>query len=144
MESKSMSACPLHGVGVFPGYLIGRRLERVVAPWDRYGTEPPSGPLEVWLIDSEAVATRVATGSDGCLVVETSHPRRGYDMAESGRVEVTETSGTTPFAGHIGETVQAVSEEGAPGSGRTALEITFDSGTVRCETWSGELRLSGT
>ncbi|WP_243459856.1 MULTISPECIES: hypothetical protein [Streptomyces] len=128
---------------MFPGYMIGRRLERVVASWHRYGTEPPSGPLDVWLIDSEAVATRVTTGSDWCLVVETSDPHTGYDMAESGRVEVTETSGTTPFAGHIGETVQAVSEEGAPGSGRTALEITFDSGTVRCETWSGELRLSG-
>jgi hypothetical protein len=96
----------------------------------------------VWLIDSEAVSTRITTGSDWCLIVEASAPFAGYDMAESGRVEVAPVSGETPFADHLGETVLAVSEESVPESGRTALEIVFDSGRVRCETWSGDLRLS--
>ncbi|MFH9419164.1 hypothetical protein [Streptomyces sp. NPDC017529] len=49
----------------------------------------------------------------------------------------------TPFADHLGETVLAVREEAGPDTGRLALEIAFDSGRVRCETWSGEdLRLS--
>ncbi|MEU3402179.1 hypothetical protein [Streptomyces filamentosus] len=142
MESKRESECPLHGAGVRPDYLVGRRLEQVVASWHVYGSEAPSGPLDVWLIDSEAVATRITTGSDWCLIVETSDPFAGYDMAESGRVEVAPISGEIPFADHLGETVLAVSEESVPGSGRIALEITFDAGRVRCETWCGDLRLS--
>lgn len=63
-------------------------------------------------------------------------------MAESGRVEVAPISGETPFADHLGETVLAVSEEGDPDSGRLSLEISLGSGRVRCETWSGNLRLS--
>ncbi|WP_053648343.1 MULTISPECIES: hypothetical protein [unclassified Streptomyces] len=142
MESKIVSECPLHGGGVGPDYLVGRHLEQVVASWHLYGSEAPSGPLDVWLIDSEAVATRITAGSDWCLIVETSDPFEGYDMAESGRVEVTPISGETPFADHLSETVLAISEECVPDSGRIALEITFDSGHVRCETWSGDLRMS--
>ncbi|MFZ4247571.1 hypothetical protein ACOZDF_20040 [Streptomyces griseoincarnatus] len=74
--------------------------------------------------------------------MEASTPFAGYDMAESGRIEVAPISGGTPFADHLGEMVLAVSEESVPDSGRIALEITFDSGRVRCETWSGDLRLS--
>jgi hypothetical protein len=53
----------------------------------------------------------------------------------------------TPYRGfHRGtgrfRTVLAVREEGAPESGRLALEITFGSGRVRCDTWSGDLRLA--
>ncbi|MGW8361861.1 hypothetical protein ACWGK1_14970 [Streptomyces wedmorensis] len=96
----------------------------------------------MWLIDSEAVSTRITTGSDWCLIAEASAPFAGYDMAESGRVEVASVNGETPFADHLGETVLAVSQESIPDSGRIALEITFDSGRVRCETWSGDLRLS--
>ncbi|MGV9245420.1 hypothetical protein [Streptomyces sp. NPDC003710] len=113
-----------------------------MASWHLHGTEAPPGPLDVWLIDSEAVTTHITTGSDWCLIVETSAPFTGYEMAESGRIEVASISGETPFADHLGNTVLAVSEEGAPDSGRLALEITFDSGRVRCETWSGDLRLS--
>ncbi|MFE1230272.1 hypothetical protein [Streptomyces sp. NPDC058745] len=142
MESKRGSECPLHGAGVRPDYLVGRRLEHVVASWHLYDSEAPSGPLDVWLIDSETVATRITTGSDWCLIVEASDPFAGYDMAESGRVGVAPVSGETPFADHLGETVLAVSEESVPVDGRIALEITFDSGRVRCETWSGDLRLS--
>ncbi len=132
----------MHGVGVRPDYLVGRRLEQVVASWHLYGSEAPSGPLDVWLIDSEGVATRITTGSDWCLIVEASDPFAGYNMAESGRVEVASISGETPFADHLGATVLAVSEESVQDNGRIALEITFDSGRVRCETWSGDLRLS--
>ncbi|GHA08128.1 hypothetical protein GCM10010372_04310 [Streptomyces tauricus] len=53
-----------------------------------------------------------------CLIVETFAPFAGYDMAESGRIEM------------------------APISGRISLEITFGSGRVRCDTWSGDLHLS--
>ncbi|MEU6986384.1 hypothetical protein ABZ946_23590 [Streptomyces sp. NPDC046324] len=71
------------------------------------------------LIDSEAVATRITTGSDWCLIVEASDPFAGYDMAESDRVEVAPISGETPFADHLGETVPAVSEESVPDNGRS-------------------------
>ncbi|MFC8914883.1 hypothetical protein ACFT5C_03845 [Streptomyces sp. NPDC057116] len=137
-----MSECPLHGGGARPDHLVGRRLERAVGSWHLHGSDDPSGPLDVWLIDSEAVATHINAGSDWCLIVETSDPIEGYDMAESGRVVVAPIGGETPFAGHLGETVLAVGEESDPDSGRLALEITFDSGSVRCETWSGDLRLS--
>ncbi|MER7540993.1 hypothetical protein ABTX77_40510 [Streptomyces sp. NPDC097704] len=96
----------------------------------------------MWLIDSDAVATRITAGSDWCLTVETSDPFEGYDVAESGRVEVAPISSETPFAHHLGETVLAVSEESVPGSGRIALEITFTSGLVLCETRSGNLCIS--
>lgn len=142
MESPRANECPLHGVGVRPDYLVGRRLEQVVASWHLYGSDAPSGPLDVWLIDSEAVATHITAGSDWCLIVETANCVAGYDMAESGRVEVAAISDETPFADHLGETVLEVSEAGAPDSGRLALEITFGSGRVRCDSWSGDLRLS--
>ncbi|MGY3340908.1 hypothetical protein ACVW0K_007007 [Streptomyces filamentosus] len=142
MESKKGNECPLHGAGVRPDYLVGRRLEHVVASSHLYDSETPSGPLDVWLIDSEGGATRITTGSDWCLIVEAADPYAGYDMTESGRVEAAPVSGETPFAEHLGETVLAVSEEHVPVNGRISLEITFDSGRVRCETCSGNLRLS--
>ncbi|MCD9145633.1 hypothetical protein [Streptomyces albireticuli] len=125
-----------------PEYLVGRRLEQVVASWHLYGSKAPSGPLDVWLIDSGQVSTHVTTGSDWCLTVERSAPYASYDMAESGRVEVAPVRGRTPFADHLGETVRAVSEERDPNTGRVALEIAFDSGRVRCDAPSGNLRLS--
>ncbi|MGW2706728.1 hypothetical protein [Streptomyces sp. NPDC001340] len=63
-------------------------------------------------------------------------------MAELGRVEVAPVNGETPFADHLGERVLAVCEIAASNTGRLALEISLDSGRVRCNTWSGELRLS--
>ncbi|WP_241777465.1 hypothetical protein [Streptomyces sp. CT34] len=65
-------------------------------------------------------------------------------MAKLGRVEAAPIRSETPFADHLGETMRAVSEERDPGTGRIALEITFDSGRVRCGTWSGDLCLSST
>jgi hypothetical protein len=52
----------LHGVGGRPDYLVGRRLERVVASWRMYGTD---ASLDVWLIDGTEVAIHVTAGSDG-------------------------------------------------------------------------------
>ncbi|WP_234317894.1 hypothetical protein [Streptomyces rimosus] len=60
----------------------------MVASWHQYVSEAPSGPLDVWLIDSAEDSTHVTTGSDWCLIVERSVPFGGYEMAESGRVEV--------------------------------------------------------
>lgn len=142
MEPKRGNECPLHGIGVRPDHLAGRRLTHVVASRHLSDSEAPSGPLDVWLIDSEAVATHITTGSDWCLVVELAAPFAGYDMAESGRIEIAPIDAKSPLAAHLGETVLAVSEETAPGSGRLALEVTFESGRVRCETWSGDLRVS--
>ncbi|MFQ6197666.1 hypothetical protein [Streptomyces sp. NPDC000405] len=96
----------------------------------------------MWLIDSEAVATHVTTGTDWCLIAETSAPFAGYDMAEAGRIEVASTSDETSFRDHLGNTVLAIGEESDLDGRRLALEITFGSGRIRCETWSGELRLS--
>lgn len=141
---RTNDCCPLHGSGVRPDYLVGRRLEQAVASWHVYNTEPPSGPLDVWLIDSEAVATHITTGSDWCLIVEMAAPFAEYDMAESGRVKVTPISSEPPLADHLGETVLAVSQETESNSGRIALELAFESGRVRCDTWSGNLRLSST
>ncbi|MFI7008872.1 hypothetical protein [Streptomyces sp. NPDC050145] len=142
MEPKQWNECPVHGAGVRPDYLVGRHLERVLASWHFYGTEPRTGPLDVWLIDSEGDVTHVTTGSDWCLIVETSAPHEGYDMAEAGRVEVAPIDSEFPIAAHFGETILSVHDEADPGAGRLALELTFDSGRVRCDTWSGDMRLS--
>ncbi|MGW5532317.1 hypothetical protein [Streptomyces xanthochromogenes] len=48
----------------------------------------------------------------------------------------------TPFAAYLGEAVLAVSEEFEPKTGRNALEVTFASGRIRCDSWAGDLRLS--
>lgn len=135
-------ACALHGNGAHPGLLVGRRLERVTASWHLYGEEGPSGPLDVWLLDGAGGSTRVTTGSDWCLVVETAAPFEGYDMGGYGRVEVVRDDGGTPFATRTGERVLAVREEWGPGGGRRSLEVVFGSGAVRCESWSGDLLLS--
>ncbi|MEU6343308.1 hypothetical protein ABZ883_20480 [Streptomyces sp. NPDC046977] len=142
MEPKRLDKCPLHGAGARPDYLVGRRLERVLASWHLYSTVPLTGPLDLWLIDSEEAATHVTPGSDWCLIVETSAPSEGYEMAESGRVEVAPIHSEAPFADHLGETILGVHNEADPDTGRRALELTFEAGRVRCETWSGDLRLS--
>ncbi|MDT0343666.1 hypothetical protein [Streptomyces litchfieldiae] len=141
-ESARWHECPLHGRGVRPEYLVGRWLAQVFTSRHRNGAGPPSGPLDAWLIDGEGGSTRITIGTDWCLIVETSAPHEGYDMGEWGRVEVAPVHTETPFANHVGETVLAIREEGAPATGRLALEITFPSGRVRCESWAGDLRLS--
>ncbi|MGW1530892.1 hypothetical protein [Streptomyces aureus] len=141
MESERLYECPLHGSGVRPAYLVGRRLERVIVSRLLRDAEPASEPLDVWLIDGNEDATHITIGSDWCLIVESRAPYKGYDMAEYGRVEVGPAAHETPFVEHLGETVLAVREEGSE-HGRLALEITFPSGRVRCDGWEGDLRLS--
>ncbi|MFI1655001.1 hypothetical protein ACH4ZU_08785 [Streptomyces sp. NPDC020472] len=100
--------------------------------WHLYDSEAPSGPLDVWLIDSEAVATRITTASDWCLIVETSEPFAGYDTAKSGRVEVAPISGETPFTDHLGETTLAVSDRSnAPHIDRQATGVAPAAPTPR-------------
>lgn len=138
-----MNQCPLHGSGARPEALVGRRLVSVFAAWDRSGGEAAEDPLEVWLIDDQGSSVHITTGSDWCLVVESTSPHEGYDMAEWGRVEVAPVGDRTPFAAHLGEDVLAVREEFEPLTGRIALEVTFASGRVRCDSWAGDLRLDG-
>ncbi|MFF8959723.1 hypothetical protein [Streptomyces sp. NPDC014894] len=143
MNARKRDGCPLHGPGVRPEHLVGRRLERVLASWHRHGSDAPYGPLDIWLVDSEGDSTLVTTGSDWCLIVESSAPFEGYDMRECGRVEVVPDRNETPFAARVGETVLAVREEWEQDDGRTALEIVFDSGAVvRCGSRAGDLVLS--
>lgn len=121
---------------------MGRRLAEVVGSWHVYGGDPPAGPLDVWLIDDRGAAVHLTTGSDWCLIVEASKPHAGYDMGDWGRVTVATTDEETPFAAHLGEDVVEVREEHAPNTGRVALELTFPTGRVRCESWAGDLRLT--
>ncbi|MCC8248624.1 hypothetical protein [Saccharothrix luteola] len=134
--------CGLHGAGTDPRRLVGRRLERVIAAWHHYGSEVPTDPLDVWLVDDQEGCTHVTTGSDWCLIVEGSPPHEGYDMQEYGRVEVGPIGGETPFARHLGEEVLAVAQEYEPRTGRIALDLVFPSGRVRCRCREGDLRLS--
>ncbi|WP_030666521.1 hypothetical protein [Streptomyces rimosus] len=142
MESARLNECPLHGAGLDSDHLVGQRLERIVASWHRQHRKASSCLLDVWLIGRDGIATRVTTGSDWCLIVERSTPYEGYDMGDAGRVEVAPVQDETPFTAHLGEAVLAVREEADAVTGRLALDITFESGRVRCQSWAGELRLS--
>lgn len=134
--------CPLHGAGVSAQSLVGRRLAEVVGSWHLYGRDAPTGPLEVWLIDDLGAAIHLTTAADWCLIVEASEPHAGYDMGDPGRVTVGVIGEGMPFADHVGEDVVEVREEHAPNTGRVALELTFPTGRVRCESWAGDLRLT--
>ncbi|MER5966628.1 hypothetical protein [Streptomyces sp. NPDC002057] len=141
MTSEMPPACPLHGAGLDARSLVGRRIEGVVASWHLYGEDDPEGPLDVWLMDEHGDAVLVTTGSDWCLILEASAPHEGYEMAESGRVTVGPAGDETPLAAHLGEEILAVREEYEPRTGRTALELSFPTGGVRCDSWAGDLRL---
>ncbi|MET9964298.1 hypothetical protein ABZ128_35330 [Streptomyces sp. NPDC006326] len=135
--------CPLHGAGTDPTRLVGRTISRIVASWHVYEGERSEAPLDVWLIDSEGESTRISTGSDRCLIVESAAPHEPYDMGEWGRIEVGEDLGDHPFLRHLGETVATVAEFAAPDTGRTRLEIGFPDGDrVRADCWEGDLRLT--
>ncbi|MFD0531464.1 hypothetical protein ACFQ1I_40585 [Kitasatospora arboriphila] len=112
-----------------------------MASWHVYGGRRDGTPVDLWLIDDHGVSTHLMSGTDWCLVVEASEPYEGYDMGEWGRIDVWPTQEETPFACHIGDAVLGVREEWEPRTGRVALELDFSSGGVRCEGWSGELRV---
>lgn len=135
--------CPLHGAGTDPTRLVGRTIRRVVASWHISDGERSEAPLDVWLLDSDGESTRITTGSDACLIVESEPPHEPYDMGEWGRVEVGEDLGDHPFLRHLGETVESVAEFALPAQGRTHLEIGFPDGTrVRADCHEGDLRLT--
>jgi hypothetical protein len=133
--------CPLHGNGVDPTGLVGRRIKQVVASWHVFGGAP-DGPLDVWLIDDDGACTHITAGSDWCLIVEASQPSESYDMAEYGRIEARPVNEETPLAGHVGERVIAVREQVEPRTGRTGLDLVFASGTVHCDSGTGDLLLT--
>lgn len=141
MESQEPNGCPLHGGGAAAQSLVGRLLTEVVGSWHVDDGATPVGPLDVWLVDDLGATVHVTAGSDWCLIVEESAPHTGYDMGDSGRVTVGEIGDGTPFTDHIGKSVLAVREEHEPNTGRVALEISFPSGRVRCESRAGDLRL---
>ncbi|MET9463489.1 hypothetical protein ABZY44_01475 [Streptomyces sp. NPDC006544] len=135
--------CPLHGAGTDPTRLVGRTLRRVVASWHISDGERSEAPLDVWLFDSAGESTRITTGSDACLIVESAAPHAPYDMGEWGRVEVGEDLGDHPFLRHLGESVESVAEYALPARGRTHLEIGFPDGArVRADCYDGDLRLT--
>lgn len=142
MDSEKVTSCPLHGAGADPQVLVGRRLENVTGAWHRGGDETPDGPVSVWLSVGQGASVQVTAGADWCLLVELSDPHEGYGMDDLGRVKVAPLGERTPFAEHLGEPVLAVREEHEPRTGRIALELTFASGRVRCESWGGELFIS--
>ncbi|MFF2147418.1 hypothetical protein [Kitasatospora sp. NPDC058190] len=134
-----LPACRAHGPGLDPADLVGRTLTRIVAAWHVYEGRLDPIPADLWLIDDRGEATRLASGTDWCLEVEASAPYEGYDMGEWGRIEVGPADAETAFARHLGRPVLAAREEHEPTTGRMALELDFPDGTVRCESYAGEL-----
>ncbi|RLV04336.1 hypothetical protein CTZ27_10205 [Streptomyces griseocarneus] len=140
MESSSPPTCPLHGPGIDPSSLMGVRVERVVTSRFVPSDGEEGGPDDIWLIDDAGVSTWITTGSDWCLIVEASRPTDGYDLGAQGRVEVAPDR-RTPFERHVGERVVSVQERWEPATGRVGLRIGFESGSVVCDAWGGDLRL---
>ncbi|MEV6110218.1 hypothetical protein AB0M28_36775 [Streptomyces sp. NPDC051940] len=75
MTSPEGHGCPLHGAGVDPGRLVGRRIQRMLTAWHRHGTDDATDPLEVWLGDDRDDFTHITTGSDWCRVHQRCEPR---------------------------------------------------------------------
>ncbi|MEV7417188.1 hypothetical protein [Streptomyces sp. NPDC089919] len=134
--------CPLHGSGADPTRLVGRSLVRVTASWHVYDGERSEAPLDVWLTDGEGETTRITTGSDHCLIVESGPPHEPHDVGEWGRIEVGEDLGDHPFLRHLGEEIASVAEFALPEEGRSRLEVVFPGGRVICDCHEGDLRLT--
>ncbi|HYH28956.1 MAG TPA: hypothetical protein VD903_01120 [Pseudonocardia sp.] len=65
-------------------------------------------------------------------------------MGGFGRVEVGPVpEDDAPLARHLGATVLAAVEEHEPLTGRVAATLTFPAGQVRCESWNGDIRITG-
>ncbi|MFE3198737.1 hypothetical protein [Embleya sp. NPDC059237] len=131
--------CLLHGPGIDPASLVGSRLVQVMASWHTHDGQPADDLVEVWLIDDRGGSTNIASGTDWCLMVESSEPESGFDMGDWGRIEVRSVRDETPLAAHLGELVLGVRQEWVPATGRVALELDFSSGGVRCESRGGDL-----
>jgi len=114
-----------------------------VAAWYCHASEDAADPLEIWLVDDVGDRIRVTSGSDWCLIVDDAAPFTGYDLGESGRVEVVASERGTPFASHVGEVVLAVHQKFDARTGRVSLEICFPTGSVHCRSHRGNLHLDG-
>ncbi|MFI9269393.1 hypothetical protein ACIGXM_01515 [Kitasatospora sp. NPDC052896] len=134
-------ACPLHGSGIDPSTLLGRRLVRLSASWHSQEGQPVDGPVELWLGDDQGGSTGISIGTDWCLLVEASKPHDGFDAGGWGRIDVLPLRTVNPLASHFGAVVLGVREEWVPRTGRMALELDLISGSVRCESWGGDLRI---
>ncbi|MFC6433183.1 hypothetical protein ACFQBR_31670 [Nocardiopsis tropica] len=143
MKPTTRRECPLHGAGVDPARLVGRRVRQVMAAWHVRADQAATDPVEVWLVDDLGDAVRLTTGSDWCLVVDDAAPRSGDDMGEHGTVEVAPWTHGSPFVRHAGETVVAVHERFDSYTGRVGLEIVFPTGSVEYGSWNGDLRPVG-
>ncbi|ARF77926.1 hypothetical protein ACIG0C_31230 [Kitasatospora aureofaciens] len=104
-----LPSCRAHGPGLDCAALVGRR------------------------------SVRLASGTDRCLMVDAEPPYEGYDMGDWGRIEVLPADTGSAFDAHLGEPVLAIRDECEQMTGRMALELDFPSGTVRCESYGGEL-----
>ncbi|MFD2119588.1 hypothetical protein ACFSNO_08380 [Streptomyces cirratus] len=87
--------CPLHGAGTDPTRLVGREIKAVVASWHVYEGERSEAPLDVWLLDSEGESTRITTGSDQCLIVESETRTSRTTWASGAASRSVRTSATT-------------------------------------------------
>ncbi|WP_208635882.1 hypothetical protein [Amycolatopsis thailandensis] len=141
--STEPHVCPLHGAAVDHDRLVGRRVVQIVAARHRYDSEEAVGPLEIWLVDGLGDYIHIRTGSDWCLIVDDAAPHAGYDLGESGRVEVVTSGHGTPFARYVGEAISSVDERFDARTGRVGLEICFSTGSVQCGSWRGDLHLAG-
>ncbi|KJS58694.1 hypothetical protein [Streptomyces rubellomurinus] len=139
--STPRPACRAHGPGLAPSALVGRRVVAVAAAWHEHEGRQDPIPVDVWLLDERGGAVRLGAGTDWCLEVEAEPPYEGYDMGDWGRIAVGPADDRTPFAPHLGHPVLAARPEHHPLTGRTALELDFPHGTVRCESTGGELLL---
>ncbi|MFF8729514.1 hypothetical protein ACF073_23905 [Streptomyces sp. NPDC015171] len=74
-------------------------------------------------------------------MVDSSRPDDGVDMGDWGRIDVLPVRDETPLTPHLGEVLLGVRQEWEPTTGHVALELDFPSGSVRCESWSGDLRV---
>jgi hypothetical protein len=143
VTSTELYECPLHGTAVDHDRLVGRRVRRIVAARHRHDFEDAVGPLEIWLVDDLGGYVHITTGSDWCLIVDDAAPHAGYDLGESGRVEVVASEHGTPFARYVGEAISSVDERFDARTGRVGLEICFSTGRVECGSWRGNLHLAG-
>jgi hypothetical protein len=110
--------------------------------WHHFPGNPVDDLVAVWLVDERGRSTHLTTSADWCLLVEESEPTNGFDMGELGAFEMRSDVDAMPFAPHVGSTILAVREEHHELTGRVALELTFPTGRVRCDSWEGDLRIT--
>ncbi|WP_282205159.1 hypothetical protein [Kitasatospora fiedleri] len=113
----------------------------MVASWYSHQGERAAEPVVVWLRDDRGGCTFVATGSDWCLIVADQRPHADLDLGEWGRLDVRDAPTGTPSPAPRPPRPRhppGVHPAHRPHRPRTRLP----TGTVRCESWEGDLRLT--